>query len=196
MIIYRKNETETETETETEISNNNVECVEASVKWYNPAKGYGFLNREDNSGDIMIHFSTLDKVGCAYVKSGDRVICDVGPGRHGAQVIRVIEVKFGSPEPRSLSGFLGLQLTPFNPEDLEEIEGVIKWYNPDKGYGFIRPDNGGREIFIHFSVMRRAGYKTLEPGIRVLAKVYTSEKGQETRMIRILQEKEEERQAS
>lgn len=151
VITYKNNESKANVDS-------NVERVEASVKWYNPEKGYGFLNREDHSEDIMIHFSTLDKVGCPYIKSGDRVICNVVFGKAGAHVIHVIEIKYGSPEPRSLSGFLGTRITPFDPESLEEVEGSLKWYNPKKGYGFIYPDDGRREIFVHSSVVKASGY--------------------------------------
>lgn len=190
MITYQYNENDNELENKNETNNT---YVKASVKWYNPIKGYGFLNREGNSEDIMIHFAALDKVGCAYVKTGDRVICEVVPGKSGTYVARVIEVKFGSPEPRSLSGFLGSQSTPFDPESLEEVEGIIKWYNPDKGYGFILPNDGTKEIFIHYSVVHNTGLKTLEPGIRVLAKVSTSERGQEARIITVCKKEEKKK---
>lgn len=171
MIVYRS-------------ENNNFERIEASVKWYNPEKGYGFLTLDNGSldVDIMIHFSVLDAVQCPYVNKGDRVICDVGPGKCGLHVIRVIEVKFESVSPRSLSDYLN----PTLPEAIEEIEGTIKWYNPDKGYGFILPNNRTAEIFLHSSVLRRTGHKILEPGTRVLAKVFLSEKGPEARQIIIL----------
>ena len=178
MIILNKKENEI---------SNSVERVEASVKWYNPVKGYGFLIADTHSSDIMIHFSTLDKTGCPYVKEGDRVICDIGPGRRGLQVVRVIEVIYDSPESRSLVDFFDSRLSPLNPEDLEDIEGVIKWYNPDKGYGFICPNDGGREIFLHFSVLRKAGYRFLDPGTPVLAKVFQSERGPETRAITVIE---------
>lgn len=177
MIVLKYNKSSPDT---------NVERVEATVKWYNPTKGYGFLSREDNSGDIMIHFSVLHKVECPYIKLGDRVICDVVSGKSGDQVSQVIEVKYGSPEPRSLSSYVDPRITPIDPESLEEIEGSIKWFNPEKGFGFICPADGGREIFIHYFVIRAAGCKSLQPGIRVLAKVFNSERGPEARSIRIL----------
>ena len=177
-----------------QVSSNNIERIEAHVKWYNPEKGYGFLNRENNPADIMIHFSNLDQVGCPYVKEGDRVICDISHGKSGLYVVQVIEVKFGSSEPRTLYGFYGSRFTSFDPEGLEDIEGAIKWYNPDKGYGFILPDDGRKEIFLHSSVLRAAGYKSLEPGIRVLARVSFSERGQEARIIVVLSEEGEKRQ--
>lgn len=182
---------------------NTIKHCEASVKWYSPTKGYGFLSLGNNLCDVMIHFSTLDKIGCPYVKAGDRVICEVASGTLGLYVFRVIEVKFGSPEPRALSSFTnsrfearGFRSEDFNAEDLKDIEGVVKWYNPDKGYGFILPDDGTREIFLHFFVLRSTGYKDLQPGTRVLAKTINSERGPEACMIRILYETEKEKKVS
>jgi CspA family cold shock protein len=169
----------------------NIECIEAIVKWYNPEKGYGFLVRQDKAEDIMIHFSVLDMVGCPYVQEGDKVMCDIVPGKAGWQVFRVRDIKFGSPGPRSLFSFLGSRVTPFNPEDLEEIEGVLKWYNSKKGYGFVYPKDGGQEIFLHSSVLRAAGYKYLEPGVRVSVKVSKSDKGQEARILSLLSDENE-----
>lgn len=171
---------------------NNAERIEANVKWYNPAKGYGFLYQEGKTSDIMIHFSVLDTIKCPYVTVGDRVICDIAQGKSGMQVVRVIDVKYGSPEPRSISSFFNSRLVPLDPANLEEVGGIIKWYNHDKGYGFICPDNGTREIFLHFSVLREAGYKFLEPGVRVLAKVAQSERGPEARLIRVLHTEKQE----
>lgn len=166
--------------------NNNVRRIEASVKWYHPEKGYGFLIQDDTLKDIMIHFSTLAAVKCPYIEEGDRIVCDIGPGKRGLHVIRVIEVKFGSSGPRSLSSFSRPQATSFDPESLEEIEGVIKWFKPAKGYGFVCPDDGGQEIFLHSSVLYMAGYKSLSPGVRVLVKASNSERGQEARILRVL----------
>ncbi len=194
MIIYKNNKSNSVIANKNN-QHNSLERVEASVKWYNPHIGYGFLNREDNSEDVMIHFSTLDKMNCAYIKSGDRVICDIGYGKCGAQVVRVIEVKFGSPEPRSLSGFVGSRSIPFDPDSLIEVKGIIKWFNPNKGYGFILPDDGGREIFLHCSVLHNAGYKSLSPGTQVLAKVYNFERGPEAKIIEVLLEEKEKQMA-
>ena len=180
---------------EDKISNNNEKTInhtEASVKWYNPAKGYGFLTLAENVCDIMIHFSTLDKIGCPYIKCGDRVICDIASGKTGPYVARVIEVKFGSSEPRSLANFTDSRFRPkgLGVENLKDIEGVVKWYNSDKGYGFIIQNDGEKEIFLHSSVLHVIGYKELQPGTRVIAKIITSERGAEARTIRILNPEE------
>ena len=46
-------------------------------------------------------------------------------------------------------------------------EGVVKWFNESKGYGFITPDDGGKDLFVHFSAINAEGYKVLQEGDRV-----------------------------
>lgn len=46
-------------------------------------------------------------------------------------------------------------------------EGTVKWFNPDKGFGFIEPDGGGDDLFVHFSEIKSSGFKTLDEGQRV-----------------------------
>jgi CspA family cold shock protein len=46
-------------------------------------------------------------------------------------------------------------------------EGTVKWFNESKGYGFITPDDGGKDLFVHFSAINGEGYKILQEGDRV-----------------------------
>jgi len=46
-------------------------------------------------------------------------------------------------------------------------DGVVKWFSPEKGYGFITPADGGRDLFVHYSEIQGAGYRNLEEGQRV-----------------------------
>ncbi len=45
--------------------------------------------------------------------------------------------------------------------------GTVKWFNPTKGFGFIQPDSGGKDVFVHISAVQRAGLETLEEGQRI-----------------------------
>ena len=45
--------------------------------------------------------------------------------------------------------------------------GIVKWFNPTKGYGFIQPQGGGKDVFVHISAVERAGLSTLNEGAKV-----------------------------
>ncbi len=56
--------------------------------------------------------------------------------------------------------------------------GTVKWFNPTKGFGFIQPDGGGKDVFVHISAVERAGLRTLNEGQKVTYEVQT-ERGKE-----------------
>ena len=56
--------------------------------------------------------------------------------------------------------------TNFDGED-DVATGTVKWFNPAKGFGFIQPDNGGKDVFVHISAVERAGLSTLNEGTKV-----------------------------
>ena len=49
----------------------------------------------------------------------------------------------------------------------EVAQGTVKWFNPTKGYGFIKPDDGGQDVFVHISAVEKAGYTNLAEGARI-----------------------------
>lgn len=56
-------------------------------------------------------------------------------------------------------------------------EGTVKWFNADKGFGFIAVDGGGADVFVHFSAIQSGGYKTLDEGQRVSFEIGQGQKG-------------------
>ncbi|MDD4879012.1 MAG: cold shock domain-containing protein [Candidatus Omnitrophica bacterium] len=59
----------------------------------------------------------------------------------------------------------------------DELTGVVKWFSNQKGYGFITPDNGGKDVFVHHSAIIGEGYKTLAEGQKVKFEIANTEKG-------------------
>ena len=63
-------------------------------------------------------------------------------------------------------------------------EGTVKWFNADKGYGFITPDAGGEDLFVHFSAIQVQGYKSLDEGQKVSFEVTQGQKGPQASDVR------------
>jgi CspA family cold shock protein len=64
--------------------------------------------------------------------------------------------------------------------------GTVKWYNATKGFGFIAPDQGGKDIFVHASALERAGIMDLAEGQRVVVDVAQGQKGPEAVSLRLI----------
>jgi cold shock protein len=63
-------------------------------------------------------------------------------------------------------------------------EGTVKWFSADKGYGFIEPEGGGDDLFVHYTAIDVAGYKTLEEGQKVTFDVTEGQKGPQASNVR------------
>ena len=57
------------------------------------------------------------------------------------------------------------------------MQGKVKWFNPDKGYGFIEKDDGEGDVFVHFSAIQEEGFKTLEEGQEVEFEIIEGDRG-------------------
>ncbi len=63
------------------------------------------------------------------------------------------------------------------------VKGKVKWFNNQKGYGFIVPDQGGADIFVHYSTIQGDGYKTLAPGEDVQFEIIKGDKGEQAQNV-------------
>jgi len=63
--------------------------------------------------------------------------------------------------------------------------GTVKWFNDAKGFGFVTPEDGGKDLFAHFSAIQQPGFKSLQEGQRVTFDVTTGPKGQQAANIRL-----------
>lgn len=165
----------------------------------------------DGSGDVFLHGSVLGRAGHDSVNEGDKLRVRVGPGQKGLQVTEVTGVTPGegpkrsaSAAPRSAAGGWadrgaggGMSMGggmrsrpaagPRREVDLSsavETRGTVKWFNGAKGFGFIAPEDGGKDVFVHVSALQRSGLSDLQENESVIVQVVQGAKGPEAASVR------------
>ena len=171
--------------------------IRATVKWYNPTKGFGFVSPDDGSPDVFLHVSVVEQAGLQSLDEGAILVCDLADGQKGAQVSTIHSVEAGSAQ-RSSRPTTGSRYPRQSVNDYDDdgygakpsrggtVEGTVKWFNPDKGFGFIAPDQGGKDVFVHISAVERAGLSTLRDNQRVRFTEKAGQKGPEADGIEVI----------
>ncbi len=175
--------------------------VKGTVKWFNATKGYGFITLE-NGGDAFCHASALAALGTPNLPQGATIICDLQESPRGLQVVTVHNVDASTAEPQAprrprregdaRGGFGGDRFggDRFGSRDTGPsgpmVEGKVKFFNDQKGFGFVMPDGGGGDVYIHASALRRSGLSALEPEQRVRFSTRQGMKGVEVDRVEVI----------
>jgi CspA family cold shock protein len=102
-------------------------------------------------------------------------------------VLPVVSVKSSISEFRGVSALRRhLPGSTLKGIDMTKETGIVKWFNEGKGFGFIAPDNGGKDLFAHFKEIQGSGFKTLQENQKVEFEVTQGQKGPQASNIRVL----------
>jgi CspA family cold shock protein len=152
------------------------------IKWFDPAKGFGFIIPDTGPPDILLHLSCLHGGGYQTAYEGARVVCEVLRGPKGLQAHTILSMDestavFPSQKPsRSRNA-----VAPTS--GLERAQ--CKWFNRLRGFGFLTRGEGTPDIFVHMEVLRQAGFAELRPGQTVLVRHGPGPKGLTAAEIRL-----------
>jgi CspA family cold shock protein len=157
------------------------------VKWFSPDKGFGFVELSDGSGYAFLHGSVLTQGGIAALQPGETLEVRVGFGHKGPHVTEVLSVDSSTAVPRASqrSRFWGETLKGPSTDTAVEETGTVKWFNAERGYGFVALTNGGKDVFVHVSALERSGIEGLSEGQSVVVDIVEGRKGPEATRIRL-----------
>jgi CspA family cold shock protein len=180
--------------------------VKGTVKWFNASKGYGFITLE-NGGDAFCHASALAALGITNLQQGATIVCDLQESPRGLQVVTVHNVDTSTADPnpprrpRREFGEGGRNGDRFSSADRfggggsresdagpsgPMVEGKVKFFNDQKGFGFIMPDSGSGDVYVHASALRRSGVAALEPEQRLRFSTRQGMKGVEVDRVELI----------
>ncbi|MFF2452915.1 cold-shock protein [Isoptericola sp. NPDC058082] len=140
--------------------------VLGTVAWYEPAKGYGFVTPDDGRGEIFVHSSAI--VGGGVISEGQRVAFMVVEGEKGPQADHLLPLAAEAARAAS-----------------DGADGTVSWFDDTKGFGFIAPDAGGGDLFVHVNALG-PGLTSLSEGARVTYDVVEGDKGPNARDVRLV----------
>ena len=145
------------------------------IKWFDVAKGYGFIIPDNGMADVLLHVTCLRRDGYQTAYEGARVVCEVLARPKGLQAFRVLSMDESTaihpaqmPPPRT-----HVTVTPTS--GLERAQ--VKWFNRLRGFGFLTRGEGTPDIFVHMETLRRFGMTELRPGQFVLVRYGPGPKG-------------------
>jgi cold shock protein len=150
--------------------------ISGAIKWFDVAKGYGFIVPDESSvGDVLLHVTCLRKDGFQTALEGARVVCLARQGDRGMQAFKVVSMDNTNAVHPAEQPVQRTHVVVTAESGLERA--LVKWFNRTKGFGFLTRGEGTEDVFIHMETLRRYGLTELRPGQVVLVRFGKGEKG-------------------
>ena len=155
------------------------EPIYSVVTWFNPKRRFGFVELSEGSGDAFLHRNVLVRAGIEAVEPCTTLKVRVIRGDRGPLVVDVLDIDRSTAVPTARWHRKGKSSEP----SVKEL-GKVKSFNAKRGYGFIARDGGGKDVFVHVSVLEAAGIRSLSEGQRVVVVVTEGRGGAKAKWIR------------
>ena len=145
-----------------------------TVKWFNTSKGFGFIEPDGGGPDVFVHVSAVERAGLNGLRDGQKVSYELEQDRRSGKLSAGDLRVTGEGTPSGGGDRGGYDSRPPRREprqydgggapEGQRTRGVVKWFNSTKGFGFIQPEGGGEDVFVHISAVERSGLRGLNEG--------------------------------
>ena len=166
---FKQNSTNSDLGPDAVLNKEAASVIEVSgvIKWFDVAKGYGFIIPDNGMADVLLHVACLARDGYQTAYEGSRVVCEVIVGPKGLLASRVISMDQSTAiHPSQMPPRTHVSVVPTS--GLERAQ--VKWFNRLRGFGFLTRGAGTPDIFVHMETLRRFGMTQLQPGQFVLVR--------------------------
>jgi len=141
--------------------------VSGHVKWYDAVKGYGFVVPDGGGPDIMVHASCVRAYGKMALTEGARVQVRASHGQRGLNANELLDVEEPDSPAPDIAAAAQTRPTEYLGTDVEAgplMPARVKWFDKQKGFGFVNVFGQSEDVFVHMETVRRCGFQDLASG--------------------------------
>ena len=153
-----------------------MQIMHGHIKWFDAAKGFGFIVSDASDSDILLHANVLRNYGQNSVADGAGITVMVQQTQRGVQAVEVLSVQ----TPLGLAVSMaedGLEISALEIATLNLEPARVKWFDKAKGFGFANVFGCTEDVFVHIEVLRTSGFADLQAGEAVCLRIVDGKRG-------------------